>query len=725
MIVARMDESPGRGALPDALWPMSRHDAQGSARSPEASPGSGTAPSVLWRVRSGALAFFAPVVGASGSIYAVGADEHLYAVSSTGAVRWRARIGNTSASLLAVSADDTINVAGHERDVHLRALDSTGVKQWVIGDWTFAYWHKSDQGMPILSPDSRHLYVGSSDGMVHAVNGDGTEQWGFRARDDFGEPLEVAIAADGTVYCTGERLSALNPSGTLLWDTVLEGAPIGRPVVAPDGCIVIGSSDGVLYSFFPDGGMQWRVSVSPIAPAGSPAVDRDGRVYVALQDGTVCALSASGDRLWSARLDTPVAFGPVLGPEGTIYIGADHLYAISPAGTVTWLFSPGISVTGPPAVGPDGTVYVAADRLFAVSGDGQLQWTVDTMDSIPVDSALVIDGAETIYLAMDYHSVHAMARDGTLRWTTPIFVQTRNNPFPECGFDGPYRAAHNLLVLGRNNLCVLSDHITLISSDGQQLWSSTPRGEVRTAIASQGQRPIIFTVCWSPGMDENALTAWSLNGSELWTWTFPTDTYIWPVLAIGFDDTLYMLDGTGRAHALRPDDGTPLWSFAEDDVPFRELAVGNDGQIILLAHYGSHFVYSLDANGTLQWTFDTMEPVHGHAAIGADGTVHVINSHGRLFALNAMGVLRWTYDCNPRIHGRMNVHGPIIDGDGVIYQAIEHAIIAVDRDGTERWTFSTEAPICSGPVIGTGGRLYFGCYDGYLWAIGYDSEHDG
>ncbi len=78
------------------------------------------------------------------------------------------------------------------------------------------------------------------------------------------------------------------------------------------------------------------------------------------------------------RLPGNIYSSPVIGPDGTIYIGSSGsgLLAISPDGSFLWNHSLGGSALSTPAVGSDGTIYVGSDNHFltAVNPDGTRQW---------------------------------------------------------------------------------------------------------------------------------------------------------------------------------------------------------------------------------------------------------------------------------------------------------------------------------------------------------------
>jgi hypothetical protein len=84
---------------------------------------------------------------------------------------------------------------------------------------------------------------------------------------------------------------------------------------------------------------------------------------------------------WTYTTETFVLSSPAIGSDGTVYVGADKLYAINPAGTLKWSYPTGKTFPSP-AIGSDGTVYVGASNamVYAVNPDGTLKWSFTTGD---------------------------------------------------------------------------------------------------------------------------------------------------------------------------------------------------------------------------------------------------------------------------------------------------------------------------------------------------------
>jgi outer membrane protein assembly factor BamB len=64
------------------------------------------------------------------------------------------------------------------------------------------------------------IYVGSSTGILYAVNRDGAIKWSYDADPTYGHTCSSpAVGVDGTIYIGlgNSTLHAVNPDGTLKW----------------------------------------------------------------------------------------------------------------------------------------------------------------------------------------------------------------------------------------------------------------------------------------------------------------------------------------------------------------------------------------------------------------------------------------------------------------------------------------------------------------------------
>jgi len=55
----------------------------------------------------------------------------------------------------------------------------------------------------------------------------------------------------------------------------------------------------------------------------SALIDANGRIYVGSQDDSIYCLSPDGEVLWQHNIGQDVDATPALGPDGTLFVGAD------------------------------------------------------------------------------------------------------------------------------------------------------------------------------------------------------------------------------------------------------------------------------------------------------------------------------------------------------------------------------------------------------------------
>jgi outer membrane protein assembly factor BamB len=229
-----------------------------------------------------------------------------------------------------------------------------------------------------------------------------------------------AIDSDGTVFVHTYQqgyLYALTPSGTLKWSYYVGAAnrTLSAPVIGQNGMLYFGVYDAGYNAFgevhavrASDGVHQWTHQIGrPVY--FPPAIASDGTVYVAGSgENNLRALRGTdGVQLWQWSKGASVSLsGPVVGADGTIYIGSDTgLHALNSSGTDLWSTSV-YGKGGVPAIGEDGTVYFANNAssyncsLFAVDpADGEERWRYTTNGRISSSPMIGADG--TIFFGGD------------------------------------------------------------------------------------------------------------------------------------------------------------------------------------------------------------------------------------------------------------------------------------------------------------------------------------
>ncbi|WP_105102103.1 Ig-like domain-containing protein [Microbulbifer pacificus] len=182
---------------------------------------------------------------------------------------------------------------------------------------------------------------------------------------------------------------------------------------------------------FPASALQWASMLDVSVP-----IVKNSALYKALfelgvratvenPNGARGSLIVYGDR--ATEIVGESLSGPALGPDGTLYVGADDkLFALDTTdGSVkpAWPFtlrSGGLIKATPRVDGLDGTVYVGSldHSLYAITPHAIQKWRLETGGKIV--SPAVVDEQRILYVgAMDGVLYAANAESGRLKWTFP------------------------------------------------------------------------------------------------------------------------------------------------------------------------------------------------------------------------------------------------------------------------------------------------------------------
>ena len=340
-----------------------------------------------------------------------------------------------------------------------------------------------------------------------------------------------------------------------------------------------------------------------------------------LHTGRGVGSGAPGTLQWTFATGAFVYSPPVIGADGTIYVGSvdDNFYAINGAdGSKKWKFTTGNVVSRAAAIGSNGTIYVGSgdNNVYAIDlADGIQKWKFTTGGHVYSSPAIGSDG--TIYVGSDDFKVYAInPSDGSQKWAFPTgsYVETS----PAIGSDGTIYVG----TLG-------NDVFALNPTDGSQKWEFATGGSVSSSpvIGSNG-------TIYVGSNDNNVYAINPADGSQ--KWKFNTGNQVGSSPAIGADGTIYVGSYDWNLFAIT-DNGTSAslkWEFATGDYVGSSPAIGADGTI----YVGSDddYLYAIADNGTsasLKWKFKTGNAVESSPAIGADGTIYVGSDDYKLYAI--------------------------------------------------------------------------------------------
>ena len=344
----------------------------------------------------------------------------------------------------------------------LRSFDSAALPTQAPGD------PRSEiQSSAAVGPDGT-IYLGNFPGNLMAFRdtGDGSQLellWRFHPEGASSFHTTPAIGADGTIYAgfsTGGTTPeahgtfyALDPHGQVLWSVDLgPGRQTSSPTLGPDGTIYVTSGAGKLFVLSPGGQILWTAQTGPTIKA-SPALGQDGSVYIASMNDRLYAVrspaagQAEGSVSWTFR------FGDFPGDKPAVTA------AVPPPG------ADGVGSGATPTVGPDGTIYIGADNsnMYAVTPDGQLKWLFEAEREVTGiwSSAALSDDGQTLYFGANKGGVYALrTSDGSLVWQYPILG-----------------SVYNSLTLDRNGVLFTGStagHLIAINSKtGERVWDYT------------------------------------------------------------------------------------------------------------------------------------------------------------------------------------------------------------------------------------------------------------
>ena len=354
-----------------------------------------------------------------------------------------------------------------------------------------------------------------------------------------------------------------------------------------------------------------------------------------------------------------------------------------------WAFRTGRGIFSTPLIGGDGTVYVgsADTNFYAIRPDGRLRWRLGTGGIIDASGVLSafdprLGSAPLTFGSGDdrlYHVTTPAHGKPRVLWTFRASVP------PVAGQTVDWWEGSLALGPGGN---------IYAGNTGGTAYTLSPSGRVVWKFTSGG------SMWTSPSFAPDGSTFWgsldlniyklSATGHPLWH-TF-TPGFVVSSPAIGSDGTVYVGSFDSKLYALDPATGTPRWTYATSDHIYASPALGTDASgrtttIYIASTDGS--VYALTPDGHLRWRYDTGDPIRsspvlGLAQGGGDGQgrrqiLYVGSSNGKLYALDAAtGRRRWSFDTTPTdrvLRDRNDLNASPALGRTGIYIAGEHGYV--------------------------------------------------
>jgi outer membrane protein assembly factor BamB len=342
-------------------YPMFRHDPMRNGRSQY---NGAEDPGIRWSYVTGQSVLSSPVVASDTTTFVVSDNDTLYAFRDNGSVRWVRYLGIATEAAPAIAAPDRIYVADGYGNLWALHYDLTGVA-WRCSTGV------SIRSSPVI--DSRgNIYVASGNRLT-AVNPKGKVIWRHNLAGNMRS--SAALFADSVLYVADDNgaLNAIRLDGSDKWTMIAPSALYSTPLVNSRGTVYVGGCDGKLRAYDQAGVAKWYFTTGD-SIVSSPGMDSNGRIFFGSCDSCVYAVEDSNTYaklVWKYRTGGKVRSSPSIGAQGTVYIGSDDGYVYAFAGsdsTAIWTMLTGGPVRSSPAIGAQGTVYVGSNdgRLYAI-----------------------------------------------------------------------------------------------------------------------------------------------------------------------------------------------------------------------------------------------------------------------------------------------------------------------------------------------------------------------
>lgn len=497
-------------------------------------------------------------------------------------------------------------------------------------------------------------------------------------------PLTLSFYAQpdgtGTIVGTASASVTIAADGSGIGTVAVTGT-VASVEVAPNQTLLIGESKDLLASVRDSAGSLLAVTPGAFQFAIASGADKltltpDGKAtgiaagtatITAMVDGKTSSLQnvVVGNPLGLARSPWPKFQADARNTgNSTNTSRASHRAA---TGVIVWRFDAGGEVRSSPVIGSDGTIYIGGGNrnLYALNGTtGTQKWAYEGPSPFRVTAALAADG--TLYTGSVSGSLVGLdSATGAVR----MEAQDR------------FIGVHSHISLGTQGTVYYSDTISgkihaVNPTTGADIWSVefNGAGHSAAALSSDGTlyvgtvSPIDQTGALVGDHKLHALDA--LTGVQKWEFEPASSIYAAPT--IGNDGTVYMASVDKKVYALDSVTGAKKWEFTANSLIENAVALGSNGWLYVGAY--ERRLYALDTQtGTQQWAFDTSGHIVSSPVLDREGNLYLGTDDGRFYALNAQtGAVKWTLDLGGRVVG-----SAAIGADGTLYIGAGNEVIAI------------------------------------------------
>lgn len=287
---------------------------------------------------------------------------------------------------------------------------------------------------PPVIDEFGHIYFGSEDGFVYALNVDGSLKWKYNTGAGVtAAPLVASLdrlyigSKSGQFYCFNRT------SGDTLWTFQADDQIYSSATLDNGGRLLFGALDGKLYCLDSEFGNVWWSTTVGSRIYSAPALSPDSSItYVGGFDKKVYALDVkTGNTIWNYATNGYILSSLAVDSIGNIYTSSSDkkVYAISPGGELIWTYTTGGSIWySSPALGSNNDIYIGSDdnKLYCINrADGSLRWNYTTNGDIRNSPAIAGNG--NVYFGSTDNTIYQLTQDGELETSVELGGQIQTS----------------------------------------------------------------------------------------------------------------------------------------------------------------------------------------------------------------------------------------------------------------------------------------------------------